>query len=167
MLTQTALHRVLVLWREQCGISKYGRMWVPIDGRRDAYKSLIKTLIEKYNYTLDDLDGSTYRAVMEISIPEGSEKKERWRHIATEDWYIAVSVFFPEESQIVIHDPSNDPVPGASYRKNSEPVIEYEEGPAVLKNPAGDQFKSAVEGANIDVLDEDAFLKELHGAGDE
>lgn len=164
MLTQNALHRVLVLWKEQCGIEKYGRMWVPIEGRKDAYKSLIKTLIEKYGYTMEDLDGQTYRAVMDMSVPEGTDKKDKWRHAATDDWHVAVAVFFPEESEILVHDSSNDPAPGAKYRKPA--TVSYEDAPVELKNPAGDQFKDAVAGANIDVLDE-SFLEELEGSDNE
>lgn len=163
MLTETELARVIVSWKNKCGEEIRGRMCVPIEGRCDMYKILIKTLIELHNYALTDFEGKTYRTVMEASIPASStgEKEQRWRMAATTDWFNAMDIFFPQT--ILEHDSSTEPERAKRPERPAAP--EYDNGPVELKNPLDKSIFNELPKVNH-LVDED-FLKQLEGIGDE
>jgi hypothetical protein len=165
MLTDTELARVLVSWKNRCGEEIRGRMCVSIDGRCDMYKNLIKTLIELHNYTLEDFEGKTYRAVMEASIPGSStgQKLEKWRQAATTDWFNAMDSFFPQT--ILTHDSSNEPERPRAPRPERPASPEYDNGPIELKNPLDKSIFTGLPKVKH-IVDED-FLKQLDEVDDE
>lgn len=164
MLTETELARVLTSWKNRFGEEIRGRMCVPIEGRCDMYKNLIKTLIELHNYTLEDFEGKTYRAVMEASIAGSStgQKLEKWRQAATTDWFNAMDSFFPQT--ILEHDSSNEPERPRAQRPE-RPTTEYDNGPVELKNPLDKSIFNGLPKVKH-IVDED-FLKQLEEVGNE
>lgn len=161
MLSETELARLIVSWKNQLGEEIKGRMCVPVDSgiRVEMYKSLIKTLIETHNYTQEDLEGNTYRRVMEASINSNSNKVSIWRELATTDWMRAVDVYFPQE--ILKHDSSNDPEPKKWTKK-----VEVDEDPRMkIDNPIDRSIFEGLPPVN-DPIDEE-FLKMLKEVGDE
>jgi hypothetical protein len=165
MLTDTELARVVTSWKNKCGEEIRGRMCVPIEGRCEMYKQIIKTLIELHNYAIDDFEGKTYRyIVLEASIPASSrgEKKENWQKAARSDWMDALDTFFPQ--QILEHDSSNDP---ERRQRGSYEKTEYlDNDPRLEKDNPID--KSIFEGVPPveNPIDED-FLKMLKEVGNE
>lgn len=160
MLNETELSRLIVSWKNQQGEEIKGRMCVPIDKglRTEMYKNLIKTLIEKHNYTQEDLESNTYRRVMEASINPNSERKEGWRKAATSDWNDALDVFFPQE--LLVHDSSTEP-----ERKQPSRTFVADDEPVELKNPADQSiYKDLPE---VKHVPDEEFLKMLEGIGDE
>jgi hypothetical protein len=139
-------------------------MCVPIDKvlRTEMYKNLIKTLIELHGYTKDDLQGNTYRRVMEASINPNSEKKEKWRMAATDDWMDAVDTFFPH--QLLVHDSSTEP-----ERPKREQFVKKtyvsDDAPIELENPLDRSQLTDIPPPNDE--DDEEFLKLLRGDGDE
>jgi hypothetical protein len=161
MLTETELNRLIVSWKNQMGEEIKGRMCVPIEGRTEMYKNLIKTLIELHGYTQEDLEGKTYRTVMEASINPNSERKEGWRKAATADWNNAVDSFFPQK--LLEHDSSSEPErPKRGY---SRPAYTPQDEPVELEKPIDRTIFSELPKVTH-VIDED-FLKQLEGIGDE
>ena len=159
MLTETELSRLIVSWKNQEGEDIKGRRCVPIEGRLEMYKTLVKTLVELHGYGQEDLEGKTYRMVMEASINPNSDKKEGWRKAATADWNDAVDLFFPQ--QLLKHDSSTEPV----REKKTFNKTEYVEVDPRLEN-YNPVDRSIVEGLPpvVGTPDED-FLKEIAAVG--
>lgn len=169
MLTETELARVITTWKNKFGEEIRGRQCVPIEGRCEMYKNLIKTLKELHAYTVEDFEGKTYRTVMQASIPDSStgQKLEKWRQAATTDWFNALDVFFPQE--ILEHDTSTEaPKQARAERPTREEYAqEYiqDNEPVELKNPLDRSIFSDLPKVKH-IVDED-FLKQLEGVGDE
>lgn len=122
MLTESKLQQLFSNWKHERGVLKYGMLWIPIDGRVEAFKDLIKTLVEKHHYTQDDIDSQVYRKIIAESIPASSkgEKKELWKKSVIDDWYVALTAYFPEDAQILTHDSSNDITQGSKHRSDKK-----------------------------------------------
>lgn len=152
------LKKLLVSWKNQCGEEIRGRMCVPIDGRCERYKDLIETLIKNYEYTEEDFDTLVFQRVLEVSMPTGSDKKEKWIRSITTDWDNAIDTFFGKE--ILKHDNSTEtPREKRVYAKpnTTDEIVEREEL---------DLAKFHKMGEPTDVIDED-FMKQLDEACDE
>ena len=160
MLTETELSRLIVSWKNQEGEDIKGRRCVPIEGRLEMYKTLVKTLVELHGYSQEDLEGKTYRMVMEASISPNSDKKEGWRKAATTDWNNAVDFFFPQK--ILRHDSSAEPV-----REKREKFVKKEYDtvdPRLAKDNPIDL--SVFEGLPpVDNSVDEDFLKEMASVG--
>lgn len=162
MLTETELARLITSWKNQCGEEIKGRMCVSIEGRTEMYKTLIKTLIELHQYTQEDLEGKTYRMVMDASVNPNSERKEGWRKAATADWNDAVDFFFPQK--LLMHDVSTEPE--RPKRSRTEKVEYSAEDPRLAKdNPVDRTIFEGLPAVN-DPVDEE-FMKLLQEVGDE
>lgn len=159
MLTETELARLIVSWKNQMGEEIRGRMCVPIEGRREMYKHLIKTLIELHGYAQEDFEGKTYRMVLDASVNPNSERLEGWRKAVTADWNNALDSFFPQ--QLLQHDSSAEP-----KRKTVEKTEYVNEDPRLEKdNPIDPSIFAGLPPVN-DPVDEE-FMKMLKEVGDE
>lgn len=177
MISDDKLRNILTTWKEQCGVQKYGRMWVPIQGRAEAYKDLIKTLKDQFGYKYEDFDTMMVKKVKDMSIPPKARGNPDsfWRQTVDEDWILAMQALFPEQfDEILSHDNSNDIVPGTLTKAPLESVsvaAEYvkpiKDAPVVeLENPLEIDPEEAAIGKPKDVIDTD-FMKTLMGGNDE
>lgn len=165
MLSENELAKLLVNWKQQQGEEIKTRFCVPVDrsARLQMYKNLIKTLVELHGYNNDDLEGNTYRRVMEASINPNSEKKEQWRQAATADWNDAIASFFPQ--QVLVHDSSQEPErPKREKREQISTESAYSDA-IELENPWDSSVSTDIPLPESEIDHE--FLKLIQGKGDE
>lgn len=128
MLSENEFAKLLVSWRKQYGIEIKGNYCVPINGndRTAMYRNLIKTLIEIYEYTEENLESAMVeRKIMEASVNPASPKKKEWLLVAIRDWKNALDDFFPKE--ILEFDSSKLP--------KKEPRPEYDQVEYAKEDP--------------------------------
>lgn len=146
MISDSELDDVLFAWLDTCGITVRNSVCVPITGRKDLYKHLIKTLVESYQVSKEDLKGKVYRKIEEKSMPANSAKDKAWKKNVSTDWGLAINAMFP--ITILMHDSTNDAV-----QPVVEPVV-YQKSPTqyhVEKLEAANKVYTEGENTPIDL----------------
>lgn len=176
MLTDTKLADFIVRFLQKKGEpSPTGeRFFVPkdINARIEFYRLFIKSLVQKYKYTEDDIKGTKlHKLIIDASHNtdhKDKDKKAKWVKICEDDWAYAIAYEF-EKDDIVDYDFSKE-APRERIVKEpkqyTEPIAEEQEEIVELENPL-DFSKIQVNPDAPDYTPDEDFLKYLDGNDDE
>lgn len=169
MLPEGKLLKLIATWKQDCGVEINNRWCVPVDSgqRQDMFKSLIKTLVELYGYTEEEMDSAQLlRLIIEASVIPTSPNKKTWAAVVERDWKDMLVWQFPQET--LYHDPTTEePRPKRPKRERKEYVKAErppkEEEVIELENPLTDEDRAAMSNGEVEYEVDENILKLLRG----